>query len=157
MRPTSLLDNQSDQPEDHIMATSTDSNDAALNDLVLTVKVIESNYVTKEELAHLNGKVDGLAGRVDVLTDQVSVLTNQVGVLTDKVSSLSAKVDAMPSQLELMIKNQIDQAFKAHMEEMYRIFATKAELAAAINQQTWRMIGFGGLLLSAGYAFARFA
>lgn len=129
MRPTSLLDTQSDQPEDHIMATSTDSNDAALNDLALTVKVIQSNYVTKEELANLSGKVDVLAN----------------------------KVDGMPSQLELMIKNHLEQAFKAHMEDMHRIFATKAELAAAINQQTWRMIGFGGLLLSAGYAFARFA
>jgi len=98
MRPVSLLDNQSDQPEDHIMAT-TASDDAALNDLTLTVKVIASNYATKEELAVLSGKLDVLTSRIDDI----------------------------PSQLEL-----------------------------AINQQTWRMAAFGSLLISAGFAFARY-
>jgi len=35
-------------------------------------------------------------------------------------------------------------------------YATKEELATAINLQTWRMAAFGSLLLSAGFAFARF-
>ncbi|MYM24842.1 hypothetical protein GTP46_19595 [Duganella sp. FT135W] len=103
------------------MATTTDTNDAALNDLILTVKVIQSNYATKEELAILSGKID-----------------------------------AMPRQIELNLKTYIDQAFKAQTEMMYKVFATKAELANTLNQQTWRMAAFGSLLISAGFAFARY-
>jgi hypothetical protein len=35
----SLLDNQSDQPEDEIMATHNESTEAALHDLMIAVKV----------------------------------------------------------------------------------------------------------------------
>ncbi|SDH01875.1 MULTISPECIES: hypothetical protein [unclassified Duganella] len=114
------------------MSTQTDLTAAALEELTLSVRVIESNYVTKEELAILSGKVDVLAG----------------------------KVDAMPGQIELALKRYIDlrleQAFKAHTEMMYRTFATKEEVANAVYQLTWRMAAFGSVLLSAGFAFARY-
>lgn len=113
------------------MTTQTDPTAAALEELTLSVRVIASNYVTKEELAVLSGKVDVLAGRVD----------------------------AMPAQIELALKHYIDmrleQAFKAQ-NEMYRTFATKEELANAVYQLTWRMAAFGSVLLSAGFAFARY-
>jgi 2',3'-cyclic-nucleotide 2'-phosphodiesterase (5'-nucleotidase family) len=117
----SLLDNQMKQSEDKAMTPQSESDNAALNELTLTVKVMASNYATKEELA-----------------------------------VLKAKVDAMPAQIELALKTHIDQAFKTHTEMMYKVFATKEELATAINLQTWRMAAFGSLLLSAGFAFARF-
>ncbi|WP_343730325.1 hypothetical protein [Duganella sp.] len=71
MRPKSLLDNQSDQPEDHVMGTNTESNAAPLTDLAFTVKLIESNYATKEDLAVLSGETkEALAvinGKIDLL------------------------------------------------------------------------------------------
>lgn len=81
MRTMSLLDTQSDQPEDHIMATHTESNDAALNDLTLTVKVMESNYATKEALANLSGTTkEALAamnGKIDLLASNQQAFQNQ--------------------------------------------------------------------------------
>lgn len=109
------------------MTPHSESTDDALNDLTMTVKVIASNYATKEELAILSGKVDLFA----------------------------SKLDAMQAQITLELKMYIDEAFKAHTELMYKTFATKSELATAINQQTWRMAAFGSLLFSAGFAFAR--
>jgi hypothetical protein len=44
-------------------------------------------------------------------------------------------------------------AFQTHA---LHTFATKAELSTAVYQLTWRMAGFTALLLSAGFAFARF-
>ena len=107
------------------MSTQTDPTAAALEELTLSVRVIESNYVTKEELAILSGKVD-----------------------------------AMPAQIELALKQYIDlrleHAFKTHTEMMYRTFATKEELANVVYQLTWRMAAFSSVLLSAGFAFARY-
>ena len=107
------------------MSTQADPTAVALEKLTLSVRVIESNYVTKEELAILSGKVD-----------------------------------AMPAQIELALKQYIDmrldQAFRVHTEMMYRSFATKEELANAVYQLTWRMAAFGSVLLSAGFAFARY-
>ncbi|WP_373990901.1 hypothetical protein [Duganella sp. BuS-21] len=128
MRPMSLLDKQSKQPEDKAMTPQSESDSAALNELTLTVKVMASNYASKEELAVLNGTVNVLTG----------------------------KLDAMPAQIELALKTHIDQAFKTHTEMMYKVFATKEEPSTAINLQTWRVAAFGSLLLSAGVAFARF-
>lgn len=114
------------------MTTQTDPTAAAIEELALSVRVIESNYATKEELAILSGKIDVLAGRVD----------------------------AIPGQIELALKHYIDmrleQAFKAQNEMMYRTFATKEELTNAVYQLTWRMAAFGSVLLSAGFAFARY-
>ncbi|WP_255583959.1 hypothetical protein [Duganella sp. sic0402] len=39
---------------------------------------------------------------------------------------------------------------------MFKTFATKEELANAVYQLTWRMAAFGSVLLSAGFAFARY-
>ncbi|WP_432382116.1 hypothetical protein [Duganella sp. P38] len=101
---------------------------AAIEELTLSVRVIESNYVTKEELAVLNGRVDALFERMD----------------------------AMPAQIRLTFKLDMEQAFKAHTEMMYRTFATKEELSNAVYQLTWRMAAFGSVLLSGGFAFARY-
>lgn len=114
------------------MATQTDSTAAAVEELTVSVRVIASNYATKEELAILNGKID----------------------------VVTARVDGTPGQIELALKQYIDlrldQAFKAQAEMMYRTFATKEELANAVYQLTWRMAAFGSVLLSAGFAFARY-
>lgn len=109
-----------------MMATNSDN--TAIEDLTRTVKVIESNYATKEDIAVLNGKID----------------------------ALTTRIDGMPAQFELAMKLAMDEAFQRHTEMMYKVFATKEELANAICQQTWRMAAFGGLLLSAGFAFARY-
>ena len=116
MRPMSLLDNQSDQPEDQIMTTDTESHDTALSDLTVTVKVMESNYATKEALAVTNGKLD---------------------VTNDKLDHLASSL----------------QAFQALA---FQTFATKAELANAIHQLTWRMAGFTVVLISTMVATARY-
>ncbi|MRX07770.1 hypothetical protein GJ697_08000 [Pseudoduganella sp. FT25W] len=109
-----------------MMATNSDN--TALEDLTLTVKIIESNYATKEDLAVLNGKID----------------------------ALTTRIDGMPAQFELAMRLAMDEAFQRHTEMLYKVFTTKEELANAIYQQTWRMAAFGGLLLSAGFAFARY-
>lgn len=103
------------------MTTQTDPTAAAIEELTLSVRVIESNYVTKEELAVVDGKID-----------------------------------ALPAQMELVFRRQMDQAFKSHTEMMYKTFATKEELSNAVYQLTWRMAAFGSVLLSAGFAFARY-
>ncbi|MTV38033.1 hypothetical protein [Duganella radicis] len=82
MRPMSLLDNQLDQSEHHSMATFTNSHEAALNDLTLTVKVMESNYATKEALATLSGTTkEALAtmnGKIDLLASNQQAFQVQV-------------------------------------------------------------------------------
>ncbi len=105
MYPKSLLDKESDEAEDG----SPEERSPHMNELTTSVEVIKSNYVTKEDLAILNGKMDVLAHNL--------------------------------------------QTFQA---EVYRTFATKDDLSQAVYQLTWRMAGFGALLLSAGFAFARF-
>lgn len=114
------------------MTTQTDPTAAAIEELTLSVRVIESNYITKEELAILSGRIDVLSGRVG----------------------------AMPAQIELALRQYIDlrleQEFKAHTEMMYRTFATKEDLANAVYLLTWRMAAFGSVLLSAGFAFASY-
>jgi len=80
-----------------------------LNELTTAVEVIQSNYVTKEELALLSAKVDVLACNL--------------------------------------------KAFQAHA---FQTFATKEDLANAVYQLTWRMAAFSGVLLSGGFAFARY-
>ncbi|WP_373990900.1 hypothetical protein [Duganella sp. BuS-21] len=107
MTNQSLLDLDSGQPEDGPPPST--ATPATLNELYTAVEVIKSNYVTKEEIALLAGKLDVLAA------------------------------------------NQ--QAFQA---QALQTFATKAELSNAVYQLTWRMAGFTALLLSAGFAFARF-
>lgn len=81
MRPMSLVDNQSYQPEDQIMATNTESTDTAVNDLTLTVKVIESNYATKEDLAILSGEnKEALAvtnGKIDLVANNLQAFQAQ--------------------------------------------------------------------------------
>jgi len=140
MRPVSLLDTQSDQPEDHIMATSTDTNDAALNDLTLTVKVIASNYVTKEELATTNGKLDLVA------SNQQAFQTYAIQTFATKteVAAVSGKLDLVANSL---------QAFQTYATQT---LATKAELANVMHQLTWRLAGFTVVLISAIVGSARY-
>lgn len=104
MANKSLLDIEEEPPEG-----SCPNPTATMNELYTAVEVIKSNYVTKEEIALLVGKLDVLAA------------------------------------------NQL--AFQTHA---LQTFATKAELSNAVYQLTWRMAGFTALLLSAGFAFARF-
>jgi hypothetical protein len=114
MTHRSLLDIESDQPEDD--ASSTAEKLATMNELSTAIEVIKSNYVTKEELAIISGKLD---------------------VLANSQQAFQASV----------------QAFQTHA---FQTFATKAELSNAVYQLTWRMAGFTALLLSAGFAFARY-
>ena len=140
MRPMSLLDNQSDQPEDHIMATSTDTSDAAFNDLTLTVKVIASNYVTKEELATTNGKLDLVASNLHTF----QTYAMQTFATKTEVAAISGKLDLVASSL---------QAFQTYAMQT---FATKAELANVVHQLTWRLAGFTVVLISAIVGSARY-
>jgi predicted metal-dependent hydrolase len=91
------------------MATQTEFDNAALDELTLTVRVIASNYVTKEELAVLNGKIDVLATRVD----------------------------AMPAQIELAFRLYVDTAIKALVEKYDAALKSQAEHhAAALKEFT---------------------
>lgn len=114
MANRSLLDIDSDQPEDGPPPST--ATPATMNELYTAVEVIKSNYVTKEEIALLIGKLDVLAANQQAF--QASMLAFQTNAL--------------------------------------QTFATKAELSTAVYQLTWRMAGFTALLLSAGFAFARF-
>lgn len=140
MRPVSLLDNQSDQPEDHNMATSTDNNDAAFNDLTLTVKVIASNYVTKEELATTNGKLDLAANNLQTF----QTYAMQTLATKTEVAAISGKLDLIASSL---------QAFQGYATQT---FATKAEVANVVHQVTWRLAGFTVVLIGAIVGAARY-
>lgn len=127
MRPTSLLDNQSDQPEDEIMATHNESTEAALHDLMIAVKVLESTCATKEALAAMSEALTGMSG-------------------TTKES-----LAVMSGRLDLLASNQ--QAFQ---NQAFQTFATKAELANMVHQLTWRMAGFTVAVMSTIVAAARY-
>jgi hypothetical protein len=140
MCPVSLLDNQSDQPEDHIMATSTDTNDAALNDLTLTLKVIASNYVTKEELATTNSKLDLITSNQQTF----QTYAMQTFATKAELAAVSGKLDLVANSL---------QTFQTHA---LQTFATKAEVANVVHQMTWRMAGFTVVLITAIIGSARY-
>ncbi|WP_154377587.1 hypothetical protein [Duganella guangzhouensis] len=96
-----------------------------------------------------------------VIHESLTLLHRRVGAIEhenmDRQSeAFKAEMAAFKAQIELSIKIQLDAAFKAHTEEMHRTFATKQELANAVYLLTWRMAGFCALLLSAGFAFARY-
>lgn len=72
------------------MATQTEFDNAALEELTLTVRVIASNYVTKEELAVLNGKIDVLAKE---FTEKYDVsLKAQVAHLEDVLKAMRTRM-----------------------------------------------------------------
>lgn len=114
------------------MPTQTDPTVAAIKELTLRLKIVASNCATKKELAILNGKIDLLTGRGDVTAGQTELA------------------------LKRYIDLRLEQAFQARADMMCRTFATKADLTAAVSQLTWRMAAFGSVLLSAGFAFARY-
>lgn len=70
--------------------------------------------------------------------------THKVFATREESEALNGKVDVLAINL---------RAFEA---ESLRRFATKEDLAQAMYLLTWRMAAFGGLLLSAGFAFARY-
>ena len=125
---SSLLDNVPEPPEHGQMEPHACPHTDKLNELAQSVKVIESNYATREALTNLSGKVD----------------------------HMQLQMQLAFAQQELAIRKTLDEAFKANTAEMHKMFATKAELTNAINQQTWRLAAFFTVLFSAGFAFARF-
>jgi chromosome segregation ATPase len=159
------------------MATQTESTAAAIDELTHNVEVLTDDMTeVKHKLNELTGEMTEVKRRLNELTDKVNELTDDViGVkqnlndlmLTVKViesnyvtkeelAILSAKVDALSAQILLAVKLDVEQAFRVHTEMMFRTFATKEELANAVYQLTWRMAAFGSVLLSAGFAFARY-
>ena len=108
----SLLDIESDQPDDR--SSSTERKSAVMDDLITSVGIIKSNYVTKEELAVLSGKLD---------------LIQHNYVTKEDLAVVHGKLNAC---------------------------ATKAELADAVYQLTWRMAGFALAIISATVAIVRY-
>lgn len=144
MTRQSLLDIQSDRPDDAL--TSPAEKPVIMPELITNVEIIKSNYVTKAELAATNGKMDTLSAKLDALA---LTLNHQTDVF-------KAELAAFKAQMELTVKIQMEAAFQAHTAETFKRFSTKQELSDAVYQLTWRMAGFGAVLLSAGFAFARF-
>ncbi len=128
----SLLDIESDQPDDR--SSSTERKSAAMDDLITSVAIIKSNYVTKEELAVVSGKLD---------------LIQQNYATKEELAVISGKLDFIQ-------QNYVTKEDLAVVHGKLNACATKAELADAVYQLTWRMAGFAVASISATVAFLRY-
>lgn len=153
------------------MATSTETSDAALNDLTLTVKVIASNYVTKEEAAVANGKLDLVANNAQsfhahalhtfTTKEETAATSSKLDLLSSNLQAFQtyamqtfaskAELAAVSGKLDL-VANSL-QTFQTHA---LQTFATKAEVANVVHQMTWRMAGFTVVLITAIIGSARY-
>lgn len=77
----------------------------------------------------------GIEGRLGKIEQNVAALQKDVSVLKDDVATLKSDV--------LGIKTQLPT------------FATKEDLYKALQEQTWRVIGAGALLVAATFWIAR--
>lgn len=84
----------------------------------------------------------GIEGRLAKIEQNVAALQKDVSVLKDDVGSLKADVATLKGDV-LVIKTQLPT------------FATKEDLYKALQEQTWRMIGAGTLLVAATFWIAR--
>nr|WP_315255550.1 hypothetical protein [uncultured Duganella sp.] len=126
MAHKSLLDTESGQPDDDPPPRA---KAAAMNELITAVEVIKSNYATKEDLA---------GAKEDLAIIKANYTTKE------QLAILNGKIDVLANDL---------QAFQTHAMQT---FATKAELADAVYQLTWRMAGFAVVTISAMAAFVRY-
>jgi hydroxyethylthiazole kinase-like sugar kinase family protein len=83
------------------------------------------------------------ASAMNELITSIEVIKSNYATKAD-LAIVTGKIDALSG-------NQ--QAFQSHVQ---RTFATKADLAEAVYQLTWRMVGFGVVMLSAMAAFLRY-
>jgi hypothetical protein len=138
----SLLDIESDQPDDR--SSSTERKSAAMDDLFTSVAIIKSNYVTKEELAVVSGKLDTL------ISIQHTYATKE------ELAVISGKLDALISIQHTYATKEELAVISGKLDAIQHNYATKAELADAVYQLTWRMAGFALASISATVAFIRY-
>ena len=98
--------------------------------------IIKANYTTKEDLA--STKEDIVIIKSNCTTkEELAIVNGKIDVLTNNQQALQASL----------------LAFQTHAMQT---FATKAELADAVYQLTWRMAGFAVVTISAMAAFVRY-
>ncbi|MYM24841.1 hypothetical protein GTP46_19590 [Duganella sp. FT135W] len=88
------------------------------------------------------------------IPEKQPAIMNELSTAVEVIKSNYATKEELAiisGKLDVISSNQ--QAFQSHA---IQTFATKAELSNAVYQLTWRMAGFTALLLSAGFAFARY-
>jgi len=100
-----------------------------MNELITAIEVIKSNYATREDLAIIKANY--------ATKEELAILSGKVDVLASNQQALQASL----------------LAFQVHATQT---FATKAELADAVYQLTWRMAGFTVASISATAALMRY-
>jgi hypothetical protein len=142
MAHRSLLDIESDQPDDR--SSSAERKSAVMDELITTVAVIKSNYTTKEELAIMSGKLDAL------LSLQHTYATKE------ELAVINGKLDVLLSLQHTYATKEELAVLSGKVDGLQYTCATKAELADAVYQLTWRMAGFAVASVGAMAALMRY-
>lgn len=174
MAHRSLLDTESEQPDDN--PPSSRAKAAAMNELITAVEVIKSNYATKEDLAGAKEDLAIIKANYTTREDLASVKEDLAIIkanYTTREDLASVKEDLaiikanyttkeelaiVNGKIDVLINNQqaLQASLLAFQTHAMQTFATKAELADAVYQLTWRMAGCAVVTISAMAAFVRY-
>lgn len=131
------------------MATPIDTLEEKLAIVQLELASLRTRVdILNPEFTALKTKIEALAQQIEALTIEIAARRKDVDWLKENVQALSVKVDA------LIIRHD---KLSAEVKIISSNYVTKADLANALYQQTWRMAAFNGLLASICFAIARYA
>lgn len=81
----------------------------------------------------------------------------QDGELRNEVRVISKRLDGVDKRLDVVEQRlQAVEVGLAKVQAMIEHVVTKGELHAALNAQTWKIMGFGLTIVAAAFALARY-